>query len=183
MSRLTPCAPHRKREKRTIKKKIIIEHTSVNPGKPWHIGHSRNALLGDAISKCYKYMGYNTEVQNYIDDLGRQVAVTTWAYDNVKLQRGDMKLDLWQGMMYAEASRIAKENAEVEQRIVQIMKLMEEGDNAVAERAKKISVDSVKSQLETAKRLGVAYDLLVWESDIVGYKLFDASLKEKIKTV
>ncbi len=59
--------------------KIIIEHTSVNPNKPWHIGHSRNAILGDALGRLYRKAGYEVEVQNYIDDTGRQVAETIFA--------------------------------------------------------------------------------------------------------
>ena len=172
-------------KKRKEKKgKVIIEHTSVNPGKPWHVGHSRNALLGDVIAKCYKELGHNIEIQNYIDNLGRQVAVTTWAYNNIKNinRKKGMKLDLWQGLMYARASTKAENSQKTEQEIVEIMKLMEESENKTAEKAKEISVDSVKSQLETAFRLGIFYDLLVWESDIVGYKLFEKSLKEMLKS-
>jgi len=60
--------------------KIIIEHTNINPNKAAHIGHLRNACLGDTLGRCLKYKGENVEIQNYIDDTGVQVADVVFGF-------------------------------------------------------------------------------------------------------
>src|SRR6185503_3530724 len=54
--------------------KTIVEHTNINPNKAAHIGHLRNAVLGDSLVRCLRALGREVEVQNYIDDTGVQVA-------------------------------------------------------------------------------------------------------------
>ncbi|MCD6372739.1 MAG: arginine--tRNA ligase, partial [Thermococcus sp.] len=65
-------------------RKVIVEHTSVNPTKPLHMGHARNAVLGDTMARIMRKLGYTVEVQNYIDDLGVQFAQVLWGYLNMK---------------------------------------------------------------------------------------------------
>ncbi len=55
------------------KEKVFVEHTSVNPNKAMHIGHLRNAVLGDTVARVFEWLGFSTEVCNYIDDTGLQV--------------------------------------------------------------------------------------------------------------
>lgn len=76
-------------EKRTEKrrarfKKIIVEHTNINPNKSAHIGHLRNACLGDTLVRCLRYSGENVEVQNYIDDTGIQVADVVYGFKELE---------------------------------------------------------------------------------------------------
>ena len=52
----------------------LVEHTSVNPNKAWHIGHARNAVLGDTLGRLFRFIGDAVEIQNYVDDTGKQVA-------------------------------------------------------------------------------------------------------------
>jgi arginyl-tRNA synthetase len=59
--------------------KILLEHTSANPNGPLHVGHIRNAILGDTLSRILKKAGYDVEVQYYVNDIGRQIAVLSWA--------------------------------------------------------------------------------------------------------
>jgi arginyl-tRNA synthetase len=61
---------------------VLIEHTSVNPNKPWHIGHLRNAVLGDTVARILRKAGFSVEVQNYINDAGRQIAETVYALEH-----------------------------------------------------------------------------------------------------
>ncbi len=61
-------------------KKIIIEHTNINPNKAAHIGHLRNACLGDTLARCLRHKGENVEVQNYIDDTGVQVVDVVFGF-------------------------------------------------------------------------------------------------------
>ncbi len=72
--------------------KVIVEHTNINPNKAAHVGHLRNAVLGDTLVRCLRYLGRKTEVQNYIDDTGVQVAdvvvgfqrILGWKLENVR---------------------------------------------------------------------------------------------------
>ncbi|MEM2948315.1 MAG: arginine--tRNA ligase [Candidatus Anstonellales archaeon] len=64
----------RVKKRKKIGKKVIVEFPSVNPNKPWHVGHLRNALLGNSIANIYEYLGYDVERMDYIDDLGLQFA-------------------------------------------------------------------------------------------------------------
>ena len=54
--------------------KTIVEHTAINPNKAAHVGHLRNATLGDTLARVLRHTGVPVEVQNYIDDTGVQVA-------------------------------------------------------------------------------------------------------------
>jgi arginyl-tRNA synthetase len=88
-------------------KKIIVEHTSINPNKEAHVGHLRNICLGDAMGHIMKAAGYEVEIQNYIDDTGRQAAESLFAIDyfNAKYD-GSQKYDHWLGELYVKLQRL-----------------------------------------------------------------------------
>ncbi|AIF69801.1 arginyl-tRNA synthetase [Palaeococcus pacificus DY20341] len=166
-------------------KKVIVEHTSVNPTKPLHMGHARNSILGDTMARVMRALGYNVEVQNYIDDLGIQFAQVFWGYLNLKDEfeklREELKakgvkenaIDHVLGLLYVEVHKKMQENPEVEKKIRELMKKLEEGDNEIAEKGRKLAEECVKAQMETTYRLNIAYDLLSWESDIVRSGIFE----------
>ncbi len=85
-------------------KRTIVEFPSVNPNKPWHIGHLRNAILGDAVARILDFSGVNVERTDYIDDLGLQVAQSFWGYLHLGKKPAG-KLDLWLGGQYVEVSK------------------------------------------------------------------------------
>jgi arginyl-tRNA synthetase len=154
--------------------KVIVEHTSVNPNKEWHVGHIRGALLGDAMGKIYRAAGYEVEVQNYIDDTGRQAAESIYAASRYHganwLEVFDAltekpRLDHWLGESYVRLNREFPEKSaqklEIEPEIALVVHALERGElRGVVEKI-------VHAQLETAYSLGIEYDLLVWESDVV----------------
>ncbi|MBU0586097.1 arginine--tRNA ligase, partial [Candidatus Micrarchaeota archaeon] len=84
---------------RRKKRKTIVEFPSVNPNKPWHIGHLRNALLGDSVAHIILFTGETVEVIDYIDDLGLQVAQSLYGFMNFG-KTPDKKLDHWIGEQY-----------------------------------------------------------------------------------
>jgi arginyl-tRNA synthetase len=148
-------------------KKVIVEHTSINPNKEAHVGHLRNICLGDAMGHILKAAGYEVEIQNYIDDTGRQAAESLFAVDyfNAKYD-GSQKYDHWLGELYVKLHEVKKsaestEAEKIEAGVREVMHRLERGElrDQVAE--------IVRSLLETSYKLGVEYDLLVWESDIV----------------
>ena len=166
-------------------KKVIVEHTSVNPTKPLHMGHARNAVLGDTMARIMRKLGYTVEVQNYIDDLGVQFAQVLWGYLNLKddferieaeLREKGLKedfIDHVMGLLYVEVNRKIEENPEVDKEVRELMKKLEEGDNEIAEIGRKLAESVVKAQMLTTYRMGITYDLLSWESDIIRSGIFD----------
>ncbi len=154
--------------------KVIVEHTSVNPNKEWHVGHIRGALLGDAMGKIYRAAGFEVEVQNYIDDTGRQAAESIYAASRYHganwLEDFDAltekpRLDHWLGESYVRLNKEFPEKSpqklEIEPEIALVVHALERGE------LRPIVEKIVHAQLETAYSLGIEYDLLVWESDVV----------------
>ena len=145
------------------RRKIVIEHTSVNPNKEAHVGHLRNIVLGDALARIERAAGYEVEVQNYIDDTGRQAAESIFArrYFGESEPEG-RKYDHWLGELYVRLGQAKETDGEaIEAGVTEVMHALERGDlRGEVERI-------LRAQLVTYGALGVEYDLLVWESDVV----------------
>lgn len=142
--------------------KVIVEHTSVNPNKELHVGHLRNVVLGDSMARVLRAAGYTVEVQNYVDDTGRQAAESLFARSHYGAQYdGSQKYDHWLGELYVKLNA-DPQKAELEGGIRDVMHRLEAGEL-------RAEVEQIlKSNLQTCYELGAEYDLLVWESDIVG---------------
>ncbi|MDD3407638.1 MAG: arginine--tRNA ligase, partial [Methanomicrobium sp.] len=69
--------------------RVCIEHTSANPNGPLHVGHIRNSVIGDTLARVYKKAGYSTDVHYYVNDMGRQIAIVSWGFDNIDIKRGE----------------------------------------------------------------------------------------------
>ncbi|WP_461865592.1 arginine--tRNA ligase [Thermococcus sp.] len=157
-------------------KKVIVEHTSVNPTKPLHMGHARNSILGDTMARIMKALGYEVEVQNYIDDLGVQFAQVFWGYINLGIEDIEVnvdKLDHRLGLLYVKVHKMLEENPKVEKEIRRVMKELEHGKSEIAEKGRNLAEACVRAQMETTYRLNINYDLLSWESDIVKSGIFE----------
>ncbi len=178
-------------EKQTFhpeEKKIIIEHTNINPNKAAHIGHLRNAVLGDTLGRCLKYKKENVEIQNYIDDTGIQVVDVTFGFMDMEqktleeIQRIEQKFDYYCWDLYTRVSSFLEKHPEAQSRKSEILKKIEEGKSPEAKIAKHISRRILKAHLQTMKRIDVSYDVLPCESSILGRKFWDKAfslLKEK----
>ena len=178
-------------------KKIFIEHTSVNPNKAMHIGHLRNSVLGDTVARVLQWLGFSTEVCNYIDDTGLQVVdvVTALLYlDAPFYQEGsdsktlwgkvqaDQPLDYFCWDLYARFQKELEGNPSLLQKREEVLHKIEEGSNPIARFAKELATQIVQAHLETVAQLSIFYDLLNWESDIIGCGFWEATfdlLKEK----
>lgn len=155
-------------------KKAMVEYPSVNPNKPWHIGHLRNALLGDSISNILGFCGYSIEREDYIDDLGLQVAESFWGYTNLG-NKPDKKFDLWLGEQYVEVNKMMA-NEKTKSGVSELLKKMEDGDEEEGRLARELCSKCVEAQHETAYSYGIYHDVLVWESDIMRAKLLGKAL-------
>ncbi|WP_110885963.1 arginine--tRNA ligase [Deinococcus yavapaiensis] len=155
--------------------KVVVEHTAVNPNKELHVGHLRNVVLGDSMARVFKAAGHRVEVQNYIDDTGRQAAESLFARDHyypngwqdafeawrVNQPAWKARLDHWLGELYVRLNADPRK-AELEPGIRDVMHKLEAGELRTE------IEEMVKAQLQTCFALGAEYDLLTWESDIVG---------------
>ena len=169
-------------------RKIIIEHTNINPNKAAHIGHLRNACLGDTLARCLRYKGENVEVQNYIDDTGVQVVDVVFGLMDLEkktvrdLDSTGQKFDYYCWDLYARTAAYLEAHPESEARKTEILKRVEEGVDPEAGMARAVSRRILRAHLETMKRIDVEYELLPCESSILGLKFWDKAfflLKEK----
>ncbi len=146
--------------------KAIIEFPSVNPNKPWHIGHLRNALLGDSVARILEFDGNAVERMDYIDDLGLQVAQSLWGFLNYD-SNPQGKFDRWLGHQYVGIAKRFEEDKAVVEGVRQTLKLMEEGGNEISRAGRELAERCVAAQYQTAFDFGVFHDVLVFESDIL----------------
>jgi arginyl-tRNA synthetase len=157
------------------KDKVIIEYPSVNPNKPWHVGHLRNALLGDCIANLYEYCGYETERSDYIDDLGLQVVESLWGFMNLGGEP-DKKFDHWIGEEYVKVNA-AMEKQDVKDAVGKLMQLAEQGGTYESTLLRQISERCVKEQYVTAFDYSIYHDCMIWESQIMHENLLGKALE------
>ena len=177
----------------------LVEHTSINPNKSAHIGHLRNAILGDTFVRLLRAAGQRVDVQNYIDNTGVQVADVVVGlthlegYDLAGVQQlmADLKvkgqrIDDYCWDLYARVSQWyeASEAEKQERKNIRLETLhaIEAGGNETAEIADLLSTAVLRRHLETMLRLGIEYDFLPRESEILQLKFWDlafAQLKAK----
>ena len=155
--------------------KQIVEHTAINPNKAAHIGHLRNAALGDAFGRLLRYLGRRVEIQNYIDDTGVQVADVAVGFREleardlaaVKAIADSTRFDYYCWDLYARVTEWYEEDRERLKIRAAALHDIERGGNPTAELAHFIAERIVRTHLATMRRLGIEYDLLTWEGDIL----------------
>lgn len=187
-------------EAATGRPKKMVEHTSINPNKAAHIGHVRNAVLGDTFVKVLQAAGETVEVQNYIDNTGVQVADVVVGFMHIeKLNLAEIKAldsslpsdrsfdyycwDLYTqvGLFYRDGDAAAVPNPERLKLRTDVLHALEEGNNEVAELADYVATRNVECIVDTMERLGIRYDLLARESDILHLHFWDRAF-ELMKT-
>ncbi|HSK11545.1 MAG TPA: arginine--tRNA ligase [Vicinamibacterales bacterium] len=155
--------------------KTVVEHTAINPNKAAHIGHLRNAALGDTLVRTLRFRGGSVEVQNYIDDTGVQVADVVVGFrelegknlDEVRAVAEGGRFDYYCWDLYA---RVADWYQEDRGRLAlrgQTLHDIEHGGNEAAEIGAFVADRIVRCHLKTMARMNVGYHLLAWEGDIL----------------
>ena len=155
--------------------KAIVEHTAINPNKAAHIGHLRNAALGDAFGRLLRFLGREVEIQNYIDDTGVQVAdvavgfleLEHKALDDVRALADAGRFDYYCWDLYARVTEWYEEDKERLKVRARALHDIERGGNDTAALARFIADRIVRAHLKTMRRMNIAYDLLTWEGDIL----------------
>lgn len=180
--------------------KMMVEHTSINPNKAAHIGHVRNAVLGDTFVRILRAAGDEVEVQNYIDNTGVQVADVVVGFlqlENMSLEQikeldasltSDYSFDYycWDlytkvGLFYRDGDPSGPMNPERTKLRAEVLHAVEEGNNAIAELADYVATRNVECILDTMERLDIRYHLLARESDILHLHFWERAF-ELMKT-
>ena len=157
--------------------KVIVEHTSVNPNKALHIGHLRNVTIGDAISRILSKVNYDIKILNYIDDSGLQVAdlIVGFKFGGFsETPPVEEKFANYCGdTVYVKTTAKYESDKELESRRREILKELEDPTSETAKFGKMITRKILSDQLDTVWNLGVSYDCLNFESDILYSKLWE----------
>ncbi|MCK4475227.1 MAG: arginine--tRNA ligase [Methanophagales archaeon] len=148
------------------KGKIIIEHTSANPDGPLHIGHLRNAIIGDVLVRVLKRAGYDVETHFFVNDMGRQIGVVVWGAERIAFDE-TKKTDHAVADVYIAANRLVEENSEFLKDVESLMRKYEAGDEAVVKKYEAVVKKCLSGIQASLQRLNIRHDLFVWESEFV----------------
>jgi arginyl-tRNA synthetase len=146
-------------------KKLILEHTSINPNASPHVGRARNALIGDSLVKVLRFQNYKVEVHYIVNDIGKQIAMLVLGV------RGKKKLDFHSLLgAYQKASKGLENNKKKEEEVFKLLKDLEGGDKAIRKEFKKVVDIALKGQTKILGELGIKYDSFDPESEYLWSK-------------
>jgi arginyl-tRNA synthetase len=178
----------------------LVEHTSINPNKAAHIGHLRNAILGDTFVRLLRAAGQKVDVQNYIDNTGVQVADVVVGFQHLEgksladahhllqnLKSKGERIDYYCWDLYARTSQWYEQGSEEENAVRKKLRYatlheLENGGNETSEIAELISTAVLRRHLETMLRLDIEYDFLPRESEILHLKFWEAAFEQLKQT-
>jgi arginyl-tRNA synthetase len=166
-------------------RKIIVEHTAINPNKAAHIGHLRNSALGDTLVRSLRFLGNDVEIQNYIDDTGVQVADVAVGFRQLEsLSPADVealvlrpKFDYLCWDLYARVTEWYAEDKERLAARAAALHDIEHGTGDIAAIGRIVADAIVRCHLRTMERLNVQYDLLTWEGDILRLQFWNRAFE------
>ncbi len=166
--------------------KMVIEHTSVNPNKALHVGHVRNIIIGDTVARILHKASYDVSVLNYVDDSGLQVAdiIVGFKYGGFSDKPPiEQKFDHYCGdVVYVKTTERYETDKALAELRSHVLQELEEGTSEIAKFGDEITRRVLEEQLKTCWRLGVTYDCLNFESQIVRSKLWQVAF-EKMKSL
>ena len=170
--------------------KILVEHSSINPNKAAHIGHLRNAVLGDTFVRLLRYEGREVDIQNYIDNTGVQVADVVVGFTHLeKKSRAEIealtrhpRFDYYCWDLYARVSQWYEADKQNKQVRLQTLHAIEDAGSETGAIAELISTAVLRRHLETMDRLDIEYDFLPRESEILHLHFWNAAFAKLKKS-
>jgi len=156
------------------KEKIILEHTSMNPTGPVHVGRLRNSLIGDSLKRILEFFGHNIETHYYVDNMGKQVAIIAWGgktknYDDLarKYNKYKDKPDFKTMFRYVSSYYDATSSKENMTEVEELLRKAEQGDKDSMGRLRKTAQTCLDGQKASLERLGIEYDFFDFESKFI----------------
>jgi arginyl-tRNA synthetase len=137
--------------------KVLIEHTSINPNSPPHVGTARNAIIGDILVRLLKFQGYDVEAHYYVNDIGKQMGILVLG------AKGNESFDKMLDVYVRTAKRVEK-NKKLEKKVFEILKKFEEGDKSTTAKLNKIVKRCLEGQKSILNELKVKFDVFDYES-------------------
>lgn len=162
--------------------KIILEHTSANPNGPLHVGHLRNSIIGDTLSRILKKSGYDVETQYYVNDIGRQIAIVLFGYEKYSI-KNDIKIDHAIAEIYIKANKILKEENVCHYNYINDLMIQAENYNEQIINKFKfvvdLALDGIKKTLES---INIKHDKFIYESEFIKNKSVNMVINQLIET-
>lgn len=161
-------------------RRVIVEHSSVNPTGPIHVGRARNSIIGDTLYRLLEWSGLEVTREFLVNDVGKQVLTLVWGYENlpeeelepVEREKEDYKLVRY----YRKASKMM-EDPKVAEEVAQVVRRFEEGDEELRRRVRGVCERMMRGILDTLSKLNVDFDNLFWEDQTIT----DGSAREVVK--
>lgn len=158
-------------------KRALIEHTSINPNASPHVGRARNAMIGDSVTRLFRFEGYDVETHYYVNDMGKQIGLLV-------LITGELENLSFEGILqaYVEANARAEKDPEFAEKGFEMLAKMEEGDPETQARFRAVTDLCLEGQLAVLSRLGAHYDAFDHESKYVNdprLAEIEAALRER----
>ncbi len=148
--------------------RVVLEHTSANPNGPLHVGHIRNSIIGDTLARAFRKAGFRLEVQYYVNDMGRQIAIVVWGFDHLEhAQHEGEKEDAHIARIYIAANREIEKDPDITKQVDNLMQLVETGDPETVRKFRREVSRCLDGFAVTMMNLNVKHDRFVWESDFV----------------
>jgi arginyl-tRNA synthetase len=151
--------------------KVLLEHTSVNPTGPIHVGRARNPLIGDTLARCMRACGYDVTTEYLVNDVGKQVVLLTWGLENIppsevpptERQKDDHQLVGY----YQKANVLLESDPKVQEAIADVLRRFEAGDADVIMRVRRTTERMLNGIRESLSRINITLDGYVWESQFI----------------
>lgn len=158
-------------------KKILVEHTSINPNASPHVGRARNALIGDSIVRILKFQGYKVETHYFVNDVGKQIAILVLGAEEKKNISFNDLLNV-----YIETNKKLEQNPELEKQVFELLNKLEKGDKLVKNEFGRLVKICLDGQKKILSELGIKHDLYDFESKYLWSKKTEEVLKMLEKT-
>lgn len=157
-------------------KKIILEHTSINPSGPVHIGRVRNSLIGDSLARILRFNGNDVETHYYVNDIGKQIAIIAQGFnEGIKQDESIIKdyreykdkKDFEVFFEYVAANKKFESDPDFAERVQKLIWLAENGDKQALDEIAQVAKKCLEGQMEIFERLGIDFDFFDFESDYI----------------
>jgi arginyl-tRNA synthetase len=161
---------------RKIREKIILEHTSINPSGPIHVGRLRNSIIGDSLKRILAFYGHPLETHYYVNDVGKQIAIIAWGEKHKVKQNPELKAnfkkykaksDFVTMFKYVAAYAAVEKSAAHMEEVEKILQKCEKGSKKDLAVLKKTSQSCLSGQMAVMKKLGIKFDKFVFESKFI----------------